>query len=261
MDLPNHQGRGGTRGCGNRCGSGGRGDRGYTGGRVNQIIPNWHQMGMQPQHMYPFVLSVAQGYQQYEDPHQIQYQQGQYQQGVRISILLQLDVIRVTTAGAMERVRIQEAIASTLSKAMPPMQSSKTYSIDATTSATENFDLLVNSTMSIIYIVTAKLDSGVSKHYIRPEDKQCLSDAITVPPYLVGLPDKKLSKITQQGLLTLIQTLTPSAQTEYILNDLKRSTLLSAGKLCDDDCAIILNKTMERVQKDNKTILQGPRNV
>ena len=41
------------------------------------------------------------------------------------------------------------------------------------------------------YFVTAKLDSGASKHYVRPEDKECLTDIITVPPSFVGLLDKK----------------------------------------------------------------------
>ena len=88
-------------------------------------------------------------------------------------------------------------------------------------------------------IVTAKLDSGASKHYVRPQDKQCLSDIITVPPSLVGLPDKTFSEITQQGKMNLDPALSPTAQTGHVLNNLKSATLLSAGQLCDDDCTII----------------------
>ena len=87
--------------------------------------------------------------------------------------------------------------------------------------------------------VTAKLDSGASKHYIRPTDIKCLRDIITVPSSLVGLPNKTFSKINQQGVMNLDPTLTPTAKTGHVLNDLKSLTLLSAGQLCDDDCIVI----------------------
>ena len=111
------------------------------------------------------------------------------------------------------------------------------------------------------YCVTAKLDSGASKHYVRPEDSACLKDIIHVPPSFVGLPDKKVTEINKQGSLALHPALTNSAQTGHILNDLKSATLLSAGQLCDDDCTVILNKKTAIVQKDNKTILRGNRNL
>ena len=108
--------------------------------------------------------------------------------------------------------------------------------------------------------VTAKLDSGASKHYVRLKDIKCLKDLITVTSLQVGLTNKKFSEINQQGVMTLNTTLTPSAQTGHILNDLKSSTLLSARQLCNDDCTVILKKNKAIVQKNNKTILQGPRN-
>ena len=108
--------------------------------------------------------------------------------------------------------------------------------------------------------ITAKLDSGASQHYVRPTDIQCLRNIVTVPKSIVGLPNKTFSKITQQGLMNLDPTLTPTAQTGHVLNDLKSSTLLSAGQLCDDNCIVVLSKDMATVQKNNNTILQGPRN-
>ena len=108
--------------------------------------------------------------------------------------------------------------------------------------------------------VTAKLDSGASKHYVRPNDIKCLKDIIPVQSSLVGLPNNKFSEINRIGTLTLNPDLSHAAQTGHILNDLKSSTLLSAGQLCDDDCTVILKKHEAIVQKNNKTLLQGPRN-
>ena len=47
---------------------------------------------------------------------------------------------------------------------------------------------------------------------------------------LVGLPDKTISEINQKVLLTLYRNLSPAAQTGYVMNDLRSSTLLSVGK-------------------------------
>ena len=110
------------------------------------------------------------------------------------------------------------------------------------------------------FFVTAKLDSGASKHYIRPEDSKCLTNITNVPATFVGFPDKKVIEITKQGDLTLSKALGHEAQTGHILNDLKSATLLSAGQFCDDNCTVILNKKKAIIQKDNRTILQGPRN-
>ena len=67
-------------------------------------------------------------------------------------------------------------------------------------------------------------------------------------------------EVTKQGDLTLSKALGHAAQTGHILNDLKSATLLSAGQFCDDNCTVILKKTQAIIQKDDKTILQGPRN-
>ena len=103
--------------------------------------------------------------------------------------------------------------------------------------------------------VTAKLDSGASKHYVRQEDSRCLQNIINVPPSFVGLPDKKVSEINKQGTLMLHPALSDNATTGHILKDLRSATLLSAGQLCDDNCTVILNKNTAEVQKDKQTIM------
>ena len=115
-----------------------------------------------------------------------------------------------------------------------------------------NHTFITNSTRPMpLYSITAKIDSGASKHYVRPEDKHCLSNIRKVPLTLVGLPDKSSSAITNVGTMSLSKKLTEPAQAGHILQDLKSATLLSAGQLCDDDCVVILDKHRARVQKNN----------
>ena len=108
--------------------------------------------------------------------------------------------------------------------------------------------------------ITAKLDSGASKTYVRPANTACLHHIADVLRSLVGLPNKATSSITKAGTLALSDKLSPSAKTGHILNDLSSATLLSAGQLCDDDCIITLDKHTAHITKQGHTILTGKRN-
>ena len=107
----------------------------------------------------------------------------------------------------------------------------------------------------------AKLDSGASKTYIRPEDAQCLKNIERIPTSYVGLPDKSLGTITKQGNMTLHPLLSREANTGYVLDNLKSASLLSAGQLCDDGCKIILDENKATIVKDGHVLLEGKRNL
>jgi len=62
-----------------------------------------------------------------------------------------------------------------------------------------------------------------------------------------------------KGLLP-IQHLSQQAKMAHVFNDLKSASLISLGRLCDDDCKIILTKTHLEVWKDEHLVLQGFRN-
>ena len=56
-------------------------------------------------------------------------------------------------------------------------------------------------------------------------------------------------------------TLSKHATKTYVFNNLNNSSLISLGKLADDNCTIVLDKHKINVIKNNKSILQGTRNT
>jgi len=108
--------------------------------------------------------------------------------------------------------------------------------------------------------ITVKADSGASKHYFRKSDIACLTKITPIPGPSVYLPDMTAIKITHKGTLP-INNLSQHAKTVNILPELKSSSLLSLGQLCDDNCQVLLQKQDLRVFKNNKTIIKGKRNL
>jgi hypothetical protein len=74
------------------------------------------------------------------------------------------------------------------------------------------------------------------------------------------LPDSTLIHATHAGLLPLPSTLSTKAKTAHVLDGITNSSLISIGQLCDDDCIAVLDKSKLQVFKNQKCILQGPRN-
>ena len=50
------------------------------------------------------------------------------------------------------------------------------------------------------------------------------------------------------------------AKKATVLPDLKSSSLISLGQLCDDNCKVLLDKKKLQVFKENDVILEGIRN-
>ena len=60
--------------------------------------------------------------------------------------------------------------------------------------------------------------------------------------------------------MTLHRHLSKDAQTGYIVPNLKNTTLISTGQLCDDDCIVTFDKKHAYVHKHNNLVLTGKRN-
>ena len=65
---------------------------------------------------------------------------------------------------------------------------------------------------------------------------------------------------THTGKLPFNPQLSNIAITANVLPSLKSASLILLGQLCNDDCNISLDKRAIKVYKNNKKILQGPRN-
>ena len=105
----------------------------------------------------------------------------------------------------------------------------------------------------------AKGDSTATSHYWKDEDKHIFSDIqkCTGPP--VTLPNAEHIYTTQQGNLPLSRNLSKKAIIVIIRPELRSYSLLSSGKLCDDNRDILLSKKKIHVIKDKELILQGTR--
>jgi len=115
----------------------------------------------------------------------------------------------------------------------------------------------------------AKLYSAASHHYVRPNDQDCLDNIKNYIGPSVTQPDSTQLQPSSQGLLTLSNALSTDAQKATILPNLKSSTLISLGQICDDNCSVLLNKNKLYAVKDdditynfdrNNFILEGSRN-
>ena len=79
----------------------------------------------------------------------------------------------------------------------------------------------------------------MSDHYLREEDKDCLSDMKSFNGPRVTMPDNATLKATEHGGLALSDSLSKEAKAAVILPGY---SLISFGKLCDNDCDILLTK-------------------
>jgi hypothetical protein len=64
---------------------------------------------------------------------------------------------------------------------------------------------------------------------------------------------------TLKGQLPLSKKLSPTAQSAFVLDDLKTGTLISLAQLCDDDCIAIFNIYDVKILKNNEVIITSTR--
>ena len=102
-----------------------------------------------------------------------------------------------------------------------------------------------------------KGDSAATSHYVRPEDKECLTSITKYSGPSVMLPDADKIAPSHQGVLSIHKDLSQAAKVGTVLPQLKSSSLLSLGQLCDDGCNVLLNKKKLYPLKEKQIILQG----
>ena len=118
--------------------------------------------------------------------------------------------------------------------------------------------------------VTFKFDSAASDNYIRSSDAHCLSDIEQYSGSAVTLPDDTKIKPSHKGILPLHSSFSNTAKTATILPKLQSSSLISVGKICDDNNHVIFNKNsvhaipyndnIQKIISNTNVLLQGKRN-
>ena len=108
--------------------------------------------------------------------------------------------------------------------------------------------------------IIAKADSSASHHYWREQDAHCLTNLIRNSSISVMLPNTESIPSTIQCQISLAPELTPKAQYAIVLPQLKSSSLMSLGQLCNDNCSIHLTKRDMKVYKNEKLLLSGSHN-
>ena len=114
------------------------------------------------------------------------------------------------------------------------------------------------------------IDSGASDNYIRPEDEEFVENVRTETGPTVMFPDSQRITANENATIPLSNKLSKKAQSGHILPHLISVTLLSAGKLCDDGCDVILrqhdvhvikhNTIIDKLLKSSNPILKGKHN-
>ena len=94
---------------------------------------------------------------------------------------------------------------------------------------------------------------------MRPQDKVLLNTIKAIDGPLVYQPDRTTLKISEQGSIPFPSTLSEDARKANVLPGLKNASLLSIGKLCDDNCIALFTKQNLLIYKNGNIIIQGYR--
>ena len=125
---------------------------------------------------------------------------------------------------------------------------------------------------AVINSIVAKLDSAASTHYWKDADMHLLhDDVVPFKGSSVTLPDASTIQPAQRGKLPLSSAFSDSAKIATNLPQLKSSSLVAVGPLCDDNKLVVFGKKKvitindsSRIQKaleKEKTLLEGIRNT
>ena len=74
------------------------------------------------------------------------------------------------------------------------------------------------------------------------------------------LPNKTIIKATKFGHINLHKNLSKNAKEAFVFPNLTNESLVSVGKLCDDECEVNFTKDDVKVSKNNEIIIKGKRN-
>ena len=107
-----------------------------------------------------------------------------------------------------------------------------------------------------------KADTGASGHYVASKDKHKIGIKNlrrTTTPKVVLLPNQETIQSTHDSEL-VIPIVSHQSKSATIFPNLTNASLLSIGKLCDDDCTAIFTKEDMKVMKEKEIVLEGKRN-
>jgi len=107
----------------------------------------------------------------------------------------------------------------------------------------------------------AKLDSGASRHYLKPTHAKYLTNITTSRTNSsIILPNNETVQANIQGNLKIHPKLSAHASRALIVPKLTNESLLSVGQFCDDGCHVHFSKNNVHVLKNKQIVLQGRRN-
>ena len=104
------------------------------------------------------------------------------------------------------------------------------------------------------------VDTGATSHYIIPahQDK-CTNVQQTQSGPLVAAASGDTMRATHKATLPLSPHINTRAQTGHILDSLQTGSLISIGKLWDDNCVAIFTKNNVFITKNGITLISGHR--
>ena len=119
----------------------------------------------------------------------------------------------------------------------------------------------INSCIKIQPKVSAKLDSGATKHFFKKEHLQFLKNVqkISNGP-LAHLPNGTVVKATYEGTITFLFPMLEKSSKVLVFPHLTNESLVSIGQLCDDGCIVIFTKHRAYVTKNGTLLNIGTRN-
>ena len=107
---------------------------------------------------------------------------------------------------------------------------------------------------------SALLDSGATGTYVSSDDVPHLRQSIFISngPSVLSASGTVMTS-HQRGTLPLSPLLSDTAQSAFVLDDLRTGTLISLAQLCDDDCVAIFSKFDVKIVKKDTVIITGRR--
>ena len=107
-----------------------------------------------------------------------------------------------------------------------------------------------------------KEDSGASKNFTREQDMKQLQNTKKIHNGPEAMfPNKEVISPTHSGNLNLSPALSSTALQSLVYPNITNDSLLSIGKLFEDDCVAFFKKFALCIFKNDKFIIQGTRNT
>ena len=108
---------------------------------------------------------------------------------------------------------------------------------------------------------SAVADSGTTDHFLTKSDGPACSNHLLAPLVpRVAAANCKVMKATHSVTVPLSSHLSPTASSGHVLECVTTSSLISIGKLCDDDYAALFTKYNVHIIKNGSIIIKGQRN-